>query len=343
MTESTDTSAPAGPRANQPLGRLALRSLFGGVLMGLANLVPGISGGTMLVTAGVYRRFIDAIADVTTFRLRGRSLLVLGCVVAAAAGAILALAGPVKQLVVDHRWAMYAVFIGLTLGGLPVVWRMIDRRTRGVWIGAAAGLAVMTALAVLQAMGITGGGATAQGRAVLFAAGLLAASAMILPGVSGGYLLLVLGSYVTILGAVDELKVALKARDFAAMAGPGLSVVLPVGLGVLAGIVLVSNLLKWLLHRFPRPTLGVLLGLLCGAVVGLWPFQRGVEPAVGSTFKGQPVTPALLEELSPDKWPTEFYAPQLWQVAAAAGLVAAGFVATTLIARFGREPAERVS
>jgi putative membrane protein len=337
-----DTETPSDAGAPQPVpwaGRLAARSVVGGVLMGLANLVPGISGGTMLVASGIYQRFIDAIAEVTTLKFRARSLLVLACVIASAAAAIVLLAGPVKQLVVDYRWVMYAIFIGLTLGGVPVVWGMVGKASRGVILGAVGGFAGMTVLGVLQMLNITGGGETTQGIVVLFFAGALAASAMILPGVSGGYLLLVLGAYVTILGAVDEMKLALKARDWAAMQDPGLQIVLPVGLGVLVGIVLVSNVLKWLLHRFEKPTLGVLLGLLFGAVVGLYPFQRGVEPQLGDTFKGRPVTPDLLAELSPDKWPTEFFTPGAGQVFGAIGLVVAGFAVTCLIARFGKEKA----
>ena len=109
-----------------PNGILATRSLFGGLLMGLANLVPGISGGTMLLVAGVYTDFIDSLADLTRLRFRFRSLLVMGCIVAAAGLGILIFAGGIKTLVVDHRWIMYSLFIGLTLGGLPIVWQLAD-------------------------------------------------------------------------------------------------------------------------------------------------------------------------------------------------------------------------
>src|SRR5210317_997276 len=119
MIDSTNdtTTGPAPPV-------LAARGAFGGVLMGLANLVPGISGGTMLLAAGVYPEFIGAIAEVTTLHFRRRSLLVLGAVVLFAMLGIGLFAGPVKDLVVQHRWAMYSLFIGLTLGGVPVVWRL---------------------------------------------------------------------------------------------------------------------------------------------------------------------------------------------------------------------------
>jgi putative membrane protein len=290
----------------------------------------------MLVAAGIYQWFIDAVAEVTTLRFRRRSLLVLGVVGLSAAAVIVLLAGPVKSLVVHHRWVMYSLFIGLTLGGVPMVWRMIHRFGWRVVVAAVCGLAGMVALALVQGSRV-GAGESTQGVAVLFVAGVLAASAMILPGVSGGYLLLVLGAYVPILSAIDALKGAVSARDFAAMVDPSLHVVLPVGLGVVLGVVAVSNVLKWLLHRFRDPTLGVLLGLLFGAVAGLWPFQRGVPPRVGETFAGRVVTREMLAELSPERYPTELFTPELWQVFASVGLVVVGFAVTTLIGRLGRE------
>ena len=103
----------------------AVRGGVGGVLMGLANLVPGISGGTMLLAVGIYPQFIRSIAEVSTFRFRLRSVLLLISVVAGAALAIIALADVAKSLVENHRWIMYSLFIGLTLGGVPLLWRMV--------------------------------------------------------------------------------------------------------------------------------------------------------------------------------------------------------------------------
>jgi putative membrane protein len=319
---------------------LILRGALGGVLMGLANLVPGISGGTMLVAAGVYPRFIEGIAEVTALRFRTVSLAVLASVAGSAALAILLLAGPVKDLVVDHRFAMYSLFIGLTLGGLPVVWRMarpkgVDTRPpRVLWGGAAAGFGMMLALVYLQASGVTGSG---ESNALMLGfGGLAGASAMILPGVSGGYLLLLLGQYVPILSGIDAFKEALRARDMAALIDTFLAVVLPVGLGVVVGIVVVSNLLRYLLHRYEQATLGVLLGLLLGAVFGLWPFQQGVEPVLGETvIKGQVVTEENFAEFDREDYPTAFFRPSLGQVGASLGLIVLGFGLTSLVARVG--------
>ncbi len=321
-----------------PLPLLAVRGVVGGVLMGLANLVPGISGGTMLLAAGVYPRFIGAIAEISTLKFRPPSLAVLGSVVVAAALAILMLAGVVKDLVVHHRWIMYSLFIGLTLGGIPVVWRMARPATGSLWGGAAVGFVAMALLALAQQSGAGESGGGGGSFVLLFVAGLAGASAMILPGVSGGYLLLVLGQYVPILGGIDAFKEALRAKDMAAAMDPAIGVMLPVGIGVVAGVVGVSNLLKWLLAHHEKATLGVLLGLLLGAVVGLWPFQAGVAPIPGETIvKGQVVTAETLADVDAEDWPIEFFPPTGGQAAGALGLVLLGGALTLGIARFGRD------
>lgn len=337
MTDPSPAPADAPPPPAQPsAGALVTRSALGGVLMGLANLVPGISGGTMLLAAGVYPRFIQAIAEVTRLRFKRDSLLVLSVVALAAGLSILLFAGPVKSLVVEHRWLMYSLFVGLTLGGIPVVWRLVGHPSPATWAGAAFGFLCMAALAYSQA---ASGGASAarEGFGMMLLAGVAGASAMILPGVSGGYLLLVLGVYVPILGAIDALKTGLKAGDPAQLLGPGLDVVLPVGLGVVAGVAVVSNGLKWLLERHEPPTLGALLGLLAGAVIGLWPFQRGVRPEVGQLLKGRALSAEDVAALNPEKWPTEVFTPSPTQIAGALAVILIGFFLTQLVAYLGRD------
>lgn len=313
----------------------SLRCVIGGVLMGLANLVPGISGGTMLLAAGVYPRFIQAIADLSSLRFRKESIWVLALIVGAAIVAILLGAGPVKNAVVHQRWAMYSLFIGLTLGGVPVLWRMARPVNGRFWFAALLSLLGMTALAFMQMRG-PGAGAEREGLMMMFLAGVAGAGAMVLPGVSGGYLLLLLGVYLPILGAIDSLKEAVKAGDLSSASAPFLQVVLPVGAGVLVGVLLISNLIKVLLDQHEQATLGALLGLLVGAVFGLWPFQRGVAPKLGETFKGQVVTPEILAEISPAKYPTEIYAPGWTEVLMALALIGVGYAITTLVAHIGQ-------
>ncbi len=157
-----------------------LRCMLGGVLMGLANLVPGISGGTMLLAAGIYPRFIEALADLSALRFRKRSIFVLATVGIAAAAAILLGAGPVKDAVVEHRWAMYSIFIGLTLGGVPVLWRMARPATSAFWLGMVVGLVAMAGLAWLQVYG-EGAGPHREGMMTMFMAGVAGARLRSLP------------------------------------------------------------------------------------------------------------------------------------------------------------------
>jgi putative membrane protein len=212
---------------------------------------------------------------------------------------------------------------------------MIRRTCPSVVGGASAGFVAMALLALAQSRGLGAAGGHHAGWLLMFVAGVAGASAMILPGISGGYLLLVLGVYVPILGGIDAVKQALKATDVQALMEPGLNIVLPVGLGVVIGVVAVSNLLKLLLHRYERATLGVLLGLLLGAVVGLWPFQQTVTPKPGDVIKGRVVTEQTLAELEEEDYPTAYFTPTAAQVGGALGLIGAGFLATLLIGRLG--------
>jgi len=353
-TKSRDGHAPiltGDDRA--PIGLLALRSTVGGVLMGLANLVPGISGGTMLLAAGIYPRFISAIGQVTTLRFTRQASVVLVCITAAAAVVVVTLAGPIKDLIIHHRWIMYSLFIGLTLGGVPVIWRLIDHRTTGVWIGTLAGFVGMGLLSFMQSGG--GGSEDNSGFGFMLLAGAAGASAMILPGISGGYLLLAIGVYVPILTGIDSLKEAIKSGNTDLLISILVSLILPVGLGVILGVFLVSNLLKWLLEHQSRITLGVLLGLLLGAVIGLYPFVAGVRPQVNDTLKGQKIVlpqtngkqqliyQGTGDPVEPGDYPVAAFAPRKLQVSGALALILAGFAVTMAIDLIGRHKPTDVS
>ncbi len=308
---------------DHPIAPTAARGAVGGLLMGLANLVPGISGGTMLLAVGIYPRFIRGVAEVSTLRFRLRSMILLACVASGWAIVLVGLAGTVKDLFIDHSWIMYSLFIGLTLGGVPVIWRLVKPADRTLVIASIAGILAMVALVAAQAAGSgsgepSGDAAPAAHLSMLLLAGVAGSAAMILPGISGGYLLLVLGQYVIILGAIDAARAAVLARDWAGLGDP-LKVLVPVAVGMAIGVIGVSNLIKVLLDRFPRATLGFLLGLLLGAVVGLWPFQA----APGT--EAQPPDPTPL------------------RLAAALGLAGVGFLASAAVSRLGGNEADNTA
>ncbi len=333
MNHETHERPDATPDPRVPLVRCGL----GGVLMGMANLVPGISGGTMLVASGIYTLFIDAVSDLSRLRFSRRAMLVVGCVVLGAGIAIGGLAGAIHYALVHHRWVMFSLFIGLTLGGVPILLKLARPVKKDTWAGIIAGAGLMAALVVLQEIG--GQGAGLGGPVWLVIAGILGASAMILPGISGAFLLLLLGLYEPIISAVKDSVDALRAGDVSGLVDQ-MAVVIPVGIGVLIGVALVSNALKWVLHRYERITLGVLLGLIIAAPAGLYPFRVGVEPQIGDTIKGRVVTQENLDDMrAPDnakEWAQRAFTPSAGQVAGSLGLIVLGFGATVGIARLGK-------
>ncbi len=261
-----------------------VRSAIGGLLMGMANLVPGVSGGTMIVVMGLYEEFIGSIADATRLRFTRRNIVFLGVVGFTAVVAIATLAGTLSRAVTLHRSAMFSLFIGLTLGGAPVLFRMLDSVKASSVAGLVVGLAVIVGIAVTreeppdrEAVRA----AVAQGTFVMnpdysrdVMAGALGMAAMVLPGISGAYMFLILGRYEAILASVSLAKTY--AYSFGEQGEPlvFLRVFVPAAVGAVVGIVVLSNFLKWMLRRHRHATVGLLLGILFGSVVGIWPFTR---------------------------------------------------------------------
>jgi putative membrane protein len=251
--------------------------------MGLANLVPGVSGGTMVLVMGLYDDFVTSVADVTRFKFTRRNLFFLGLIVCIAGATIAFLSGPTGRLVSMQRSAMYSLFLGMTLGGAPLLYKMLRPVKKTSIAGLILGLALMVAVKATEQKRPDEADAVSSsvmvepsyGRDV--AAGVLGISAMVLPGISGAYMLLVLGRYEAILAAISMLKDW--ATTFGKFGDPiiALKIVIPVAIGAVLGLVTLSNFLKWMLHHHAAPTLGFLMGVLLGSVIGIWPFDAASQ------------------------------------------------------------------
>ncbi|MXZ85042.1 MAG: DUF368 domain-containing protein [Acidimicrobiia bacterium] len=252
-------------RANE-----TVRHAARGVLMGAADVVPGVSGGTVALLLGIYTRLIDTVragAGVVGTLLRGRWSemgdrlrsfdwwfavpLVAGIVVAVAA-----LASVIDELLVDEPEAMAGLFFGLVAASVVVAWNLVDKPS--------AGLAV-TALAVgglfFWLLGLQSAPVADQTEIALFGSGIVAVCAMLLPGISGSFILLMMGVYPAAIAAVDDWVWG----DLAALAA-----------GAALGLALFSNVIGSVLNRWPDPTLAVMVGLLLGSLRVLWPWPAGV-------------------------------------------------------------------
>ena len=277
-----DTPEPT-PRADhrallKPL--VAMRLAVTGAMMGLANLVPGVSGGTMVLVMGFYDEFVSSIADATRLRFTKRNGIFLAILFGVGALSIVFCAGLMRGLVTHQKAAMYSLFVGLTLGGAPLMYRMTKPLNAKSMALALAGFLIMIGIAATKSGTPIKTDRSAEAAEIHIEAaygldvlaGVLGVSAMVLPGISGAYMLLVIGRYEAILAAITA------ARRWAFSGGSEgdlawLGVVIPVAIGVIVGVVALSNLLKWLLRRHAKPALGFRMGVLLGSVVGIWPFE----------------------------------------------------------------------
>ena len=245
---------------------------FSGLTMGAADVVPGVSGGTMAFIMGIYEELVDALRVFNwrllflLARLRFRDaaatipwrfLAVLGTGVTAA---ILVLAGPVGWLLDHHPVPLFAFFLGLVLASIVTVAARIRWSVAPVCcLVLGSGMAWWLVGLVPMEM--------PHDFMTLFLSGAAAVTAMILPGISGSFILLVLGQYEFVIDAVRD-------RDLLAL--------LPLVKGAICGILPFVKILSWLLRRHHPITLALLIGFMVGSLRKLWPF-KAVVPVAGET------------------------------------------------------------
>ena len=268
--------------------RKSLTHAAQGLLMGAADIVPGVSGGTVAFIVGIYPRLIAAIGhgfSMLTALVRGRfgamrrhgALLEWGLALPLAAGAGIAILVGAKVIPIlletwPHR--MLGLFLGLVAGSAIIPWKRIERKNLpALCMVAAAGAAAF----LLTGIPAAGHSATPSGLRV-FASAAIAICAMILPGVSGAFLLKAMGMYETTLHALNDGNVAYIAL-FAA--------------GATAGLGLFSRLLNHLLRQYADLTMAALTGLMIGALRALWPWQTA-ERGLAWPGEGEPVGTVVL-------------------------------------------------
>ena len=253
-------------------------SLASGLLMGSADAVPGVSGGTIALIIGIYKRFIDALATVVKAPMllrtaAGRSQLfdALWLLVPLGLGAAIALfvvtrllVGPEEDPGVLVRASTapvcYAFFFGLVLVSLREPWRRIENRAMVHFAVALIGCAGAAAFVGLPYR------STEPELWMLALGGAGAISVMLLPGISGSLLLVILGQYTVVAGAAHD-----RAFDILGVFGAGM----------VLGVVLFVPLLRFLLHRHRDLTMAALTGLMAGSLRALWPYKDNYLPKSG--------------------------------------------------------------
>lgn len=258
--------------------------------MGAADVVPGVSGGTMALILGIYQRLLEAIRafDMTLLRLLAArrfrdatnhvDILFLIPLGAGILGAILFFTRIVSlpRMVREDPEQIYALFFGLIVGSIVVLLRGLGvlrwRDTACLVAGAALGLTIVNLVPF----------ETPVESWFIFLSGALAICAMILPGISGSFILLLLRKYEHVFNGIGHF-------DF--------TIIVPFALGAATGLMLFSRILAWLLRHYYRVTIATIIGMLIGSLWLLWPFQarsydmiRGKQQLTYST----PIWPAEL-------------------------------------------------
>jgi len=313
---------------------LRMRAIVGGIFMGLASVVPGVSGGTMLLASGVHPFFLEGLYDLSHIRLRKRSVFVVGLVLVCAVLSVFLLGPYMRGVTTLYRSMSYSLFAGLAVGGIPVVVGMAKPFERRTYVTAVAGLLFVIGMTSLRAyMGVPI--AEKVGFIWYFLGGMIAGGAMLIPGISGAYLMVILGVFMPIMDALDLLRAGYYGDHLGeAMSNTG-RVLAPAALGVFVGIFLLARVFHRLLHNDRKATLGAQLGLLVGALIELYPFQRIVSPEVGEVVGGRVLTARTVAELPIWRYPSEYYTPTGGEIVIAIVLFVLGAAITALGARFG--------
>ena len=247
-------------------------NLIRGALIGIAEVIPGVSGGTVALIVGLYRRLIDAVADVV---LAGRRLvagprsevapLIRGLpwsmLIPVAIGMVTAVilgARFIEPLLESHPEQMRALFFGLVAAGIAVPLGILLRTPPGGFTWRDAVLIVVAAIVAAVLTGLPPGTVSDPPLIVVFLAAAVAICALVIPGVSGSFLLLSVGLYEPTISAVNDRNV---------------TYIVVFGLGAIFGLAAFVSLLRWLLDNHARLTMAIIVGLMIGSLRALWPWQ----------------------------------------------------------------------
>ena len=259
--------------------------------MGAADVVPGVSGGTMALILGIYERLLNAIRSVNAhwvalvfraqFAAAWKQLdpyfvlpLALGI---GAALIFFTRIVPLPALIVSQPELVYGLFFGLIVASIAVLLNGIrPLSARDIfWLvaGCAAGLLIVNLVPTR----------TPDASWFIFLCGTIAISAMLLPGISGSFILLLLQKYAYVFDAIGRFELA---------------VIAPFGVGCVVGLMLFSRVISWLLRRYHRATLLVIIGVLIGSLWKIWPFQERVFAVIRGKqrlIESHPVLPSAMD------------------------------------------------
>lgn len=247
-----------------------VKDILKGSLVGVANIIPGVSGGTMAVSMGIYDKLITAITHI--FKDIKKSMRILLPIAIGALLGIGILAFVIKWLFANYPVQTNLLFIGLIIGGLPIIWR----KTKEQRITAGAVVAFVVFLAIVVFFPILGNGQGSEVQLIpsivmfikLFVVGVIASATMVIPGVSGSMMLMIMGYYNPILNTITGFISSLAAGDIAGVMSY-MWILIPFGIGVVLGIFAIAKFVEYVFDHAPAIAYCAILGLITGSPIAI--------------------------------------------------------------------------
>ena len=240
-----------------------------GIAMGAANVIPGVSGGTLALITGIFERLINAIKsfDITaikllfSFKLRDFAkhidLYFLIAIFGGIAIAIITLARLFDFLFTNYPVYIWSFFFGLVLASVYFVGKTVEKWNSSVIITFIIGTIVAILISVLNPASEN------NSTFYLILCGVVAICSMILPGLSGSFVLILMGNYqLVMIDAVNDLD---------------LDILIPVGIGAVGGLIVFSHILSWVFKKYKNQTISLLTGFILGSLSVLWPWQKAIH------------------------------------------------------------------
>ena len=250
-------------------------NIIKGIMIGIANIIPGVSGGTMAVSLGIYDRLIGSISGL--FREFKKSILFLIPIIIGAGIGIVGFTYAIEYLLDKHTFVTCMAFVGLILGGLPAIFSSMRAKVSSGGVGVFGILAFVIAFAISGGMpllkeskdALTVIAVTPGNMVILFILGIVASATMVIPGVSGSMMLMIFGYYYAIINTIKTFLDNLRAFDLAGMK-EGILLLAPFGIGVVLGIFLIAKLITFLFEKYGVQTFCAILGLVISSPIAIF-------------------------------------------------------------------------
>ncbi|MCG8575089.1 MAG: DUF368 domain-containing protein [Flavobacteriales bacterium] len=316
-----------------------------GMGMGAADVIPGVSGGTIAFITGIYEELLETIASLKfgllkTWKKEGFKAMwtemngsFLLALFAGIAISVASLAVFIEWLLEHHPIQLWSFFFGLIIASVWLVGRTVEKWNFQNILGLLAGTALAYYITIMAPTG------ESDNHFYIFICGTVAICAMILPGISGSFILLLMGAYSTVLGSITNVLKGLKAGDWDAVISNGLMIAVFL-VGCLIGLITFSKALNWLFKKAKNLTIAILTGFLIGSLNKIWPWKETIT--FFTKHKGEPdeeIVPLVQESVSPFKFEELYGEPHHLVIAIC--LMLAGFGLIIALDRFGQGKEEK--